>query len=154
VHVDYHKRESFFRGWSAGKWPRGWVYLRSIHILFIEKYCDSFTGTDGTSLKYTAFTIKNYIQLFNTMSMAVMKNGDVELASGTVISMKKDGNFPRRPFDYSSPKMPSCIQRLLLEDHLEIRNYPQELLPCTARTGYWCLTRTMIAYPVVYDLSM
>jgi hypothetical protein len=54
-------------------------------------YCDSYTGIDGTCLsKYTAFSIENYIQLFNKMTMALMKNGDFELANGTVVSSKEE----------------------------------------------------------------
>jgi hypothetical protein len=47
-------------------------------------------------LKYTAFSIKNYIQLFNTMSKAAMKNRDSELAYGTVISSEEERQLPAR----------------------------------------------------------
>jgi hypothetical protein len=49
--------------------------------------CDSFTGIDGTPLsKFKAVSINNNIQIFNTMSIAMMKNGGLELASGAVVS--------------------------------------------------------------------
>jgi hypothetical protein len=47
-------------------------------------------------LKYTAFSIKNYIQLFNTMEMVAMKNGETELANGTVISREGERQPPPR----------------------------------------------------------
>jgi hypothetical protein len=54
-------------------------------------YCDSFIGIDGTSLsKFKAVSIKNNVQVFNTMSIAMMKNGGLELANGAVISNEEE----------------------------------------------------------------
>ncbi len=54
-------------------------------------YCDSFTGIDGTSLsKFKAVSVKNNVQVLNTMSVAMMKNGGLELANGTVISNEEE----------------------------------------------------------------
>jgi hypothetical protein len=54
-------------------------------------YCDSFTGIDGTSLsKFKAVSIKNNVQVFNTMSIAMMKYGGLELANGAVISNEEE----------------------------------------------------------------
>ena len=50
-------------------------------------YCGSFTGIDGTSLsKFKTVSIENNVQLFNTISIAMMKHGGLELANGAVIS--------------------------------------------------------------------
>jgi len=54
-------------------------------------YCDSFPGIDGTSLsKFKAVSIKNNVQVFNTVSIAMMKNGGLELANGAVISNEEE----------------------------------------------------------------
>ena len=54
-------------------------------------YCDSFTGIDGTSLsEFKAVSIKNNVQVLDTMSIAMMKSGGLELANGTVISSEEE----------------------------------------------------------------
>ena len=54
-------------------------------------YCDSFTGIDGTSLsKFKAISIKNNVQVLNMISLAMVKNGGIELANGAVISDEKE----------------------------------------------------------------
>ena len=57
----------------------------------IGGYCDSSTGRDGTSLsKFKAVSIKNLVQLLNTMSIAMMQNGGFELADRVVISSEEE----------------------------------------------------------------
>ena len=54
-------------------------------------YCDSFTGIDGTSLsKFKEVTIKNNVQVLNMISLAMVKNGGIELANGAVISNEEE----------------------------------------------------------------
>lgn len=57
----------------------------------VGSYCDSFTGIDGTSLsKFKAFSIMNNVQFMNMVSIAMMKNGGLELANGAVISNEEE----------------------------------------------------------------
>jgi len=54
-------------------------------------YCDFFTGMDGTSLsKFKAVSTKNLVQILNTVSIAMMKNGGLELANGAIISNEEE----------------------------------------------------------------
>ena len=54
-------------------------------------YCDSFTGIDGTSLsKFKAVSTKNNVQVLNMISLAMVKNGGIELANGAVISNEEE----------------------------------------------------------------
>jgi hypothetical protein len=54
-------------------------------------YWDSFTGIDSTSLsKFKAVSINNTVQVFNTMSIDMMKHGGLELANGAVISNEEE----------------------------------------------------------------
>ena len=57
----------------------------------IGGYCDSFTGIDGTSLsKFKAISTNNIVHYLNSLSMAMMKNGSLELANGAVISNEEE----------------------------------------------------------------
>ena len=57
----------------------------------VGNYCDSFTGIDGTSLsKFKEASIKNNVQVLNTISTAMMKSGGLELANGAVISSEEE----------------------------------------------------------------
>jgi hypothetical protein len=111
--VHCRKHESHYRGRGSARRHRSWYALSqsdslSYHLtemceaaslrvissrrveIPMGNYCDSFTGIDGTSLsKFKAVSIKSNVQVFNTVSIAMM-NGGLELANGAVISNEEE----------------------------------------------------------------